>query len=587
MKLLSMRFAIALLAIFAIAELANAQGTPFSDWVTEFAADENYLRRSDDRAWSTAGFDRQDKLLSDWLGRLAGANFDALDPAGKVDYVLLRNYLESERAEIVRYRQRLDTMNELLAFRATIHELETARLRGEAIQGAVAAGKVSELARQVEALTKRVQAVSPPKEAKEKEPAKEVKKNDPPAIELTPAAALQAAEAVGELKHSLEQWFKFYDGYSPELSWWLKKPCEDAGKQLEEYRKKLREQIAKQKGQDDDPIVGQPIGAEALEAKIRFEFLPYSAKELISIGERELAWGEQEMIKAAREMGLGDDWKAALAKVKSEFVPPGEQDELVATIGREATEFVKKHQFATIPPLCEETWNITMISPQMLKVIPYAAYSTPNVMVAYANEAMKQEDKLMVMRGNNRAFTRLTTMHELIPGHHLQIYYAARHNTHRSLFRTMFYVEGWALYCELQMWRLGWARTPEERIGMLFWRMNRAARIVVSLKFHLGEMTPEQMVDFLIDRVGHERFGATSEVRRFMTAPPLYQAGYLLGGLQLMALYQEVVGSGAMTDQQFHDTVLKENTMPIEILRSSIRKLPLHRDARPSWRFNN
>jgi hypothetical protein len=249
--------------------------------------------------------------------------------------------------------------------------------------------------------------------------------------------------------------------------------------------------------------------------------------------------------------------------VKSDYVSPGEQDELVWTIGREAIRFVPQHQLATIPPLCAETWHLTMMSPEMLRTIPYAAYSGEKVMVAYANESMSEEDKMMVMRGNNRAFTRLTTIHELIPGHHLQMFNAARHNTHRALFTTPFYVEGWALYCELQMWNLGWARTPQERIGMLFWRMHRAARIIVSLKFHLGQMKPAEMIDFLVNRVGHERFGATSEVRRFIAAAPLYQAGYLLGGLQFMALHDEMTGPGKMTDRQFHDAVLAENTMPV------------------------
>ena len=68
------------------------------------------------------------------------------------------------------------------------------------------------------------------------------------------------------------------------------------------------------------------------------------------------------------------------------------------------------------------------------------------MMVAYANGEMKQDDKLMVMRGNNRHFTRLVIPHELIPGHHLQGYYAARGP--QRPFSTSFYVEGWALYWE-------------------------------------------------------------------------------------------------------------------------------------------
>ena len=216
-------------------------------------------------------------------------------------------------------------------------------------------------------------------------------------------------------------------------------------------------------------------------------------------------------------MGLGDDWKAALAKVKADFVPPGRQAELIAAIGREATAFAQQRQLVTVPLLCQETWGLQMMSPEALKTVPYAAYSRPQMMVAYAQQSMPQDDKLMVMRGNNRHFMRLVTAHELIPGHHLQNFYAARYNTHRAAFSTPFYVEGWAFYWELRLWDLGWAKTPEDRIGMLFWRMTRAARIIVSLKYHLGRMTPEEMVEFSMNRVGHEK------LRRDGGGPPLHR----------------------------------------------------------------
>jgi uncharacterized protein (DUF885 family) len=126
-----------------------------------------------------------------------------------------------------------------------------------------------------------------------------------------------------------------------------------------------------------------------------------------------------------------------------------------------------------------------------------------------------------------------------------------------------------------------------DRIGMLFWRMHRAARIIVSLKFHLGEMTPQQMIDFLVERVGHEKSGATAEVRRYIGGDysPLYQCGYMIGGLQLHALYKDVVGGGKMTDKQFNDAVLRVNSMPIELIRASLKGEELPKDWTPAWRF--
>ena len=121
---------------------------------------------------------------------------------------------------------------------------------------------------------------------------------------------------------------------------------------------------------------------------------------------------------------------------------------------------------------------------------------------------------------------------------------------------------------------------------MLFWRMHRCARIVVSLKFHLDQMTPAQMVDFLVDRVGHERMGATSEVRRFIggSYSPLYQCAYMIGGLQLKALHDELVVPGRMTAQQFNDAVLRLGAIPIELVRASLTGQSLQPDMAPSWR---
>ena len=124
---------------------------------------------------------------------------------------------------------------------------------------------------------------------------------------------------------------------------------------------------------------------------------------------------------------------------------------------------------------------------------------------------------------------------------------------------------------------------------MLFWRMHRTARIIFSLRFHLGTMTPEQAVDFLVDRVGHERANAEAEVRRSFngTYPPLYQVAYMIGGLQFRALHKELVESRRMTNRQFHDAILQGGRMPVEMVRARLENLALTRDYRAQWRFDD
>ena len=166
---------------------------------------------------------------------------------------------------------------------------------------------------------------------------------------------------------------------------------------------------------------------------------------------------------------------------------------------------------------------------------------------------MEYDARLQSMRGNNIPFSHATAFHEMIPGHNLVGYMGPRYADYRARIggSTPFYGEGWPLYWELMLYDLGFHKTPEERVGALFWRMHRCARIIFSLNFHMGLWSPQECIDFLVDKVGHERDNATAEVRRSFQGGygPLYQAAYLLGGLQLRGLRKELVDSQADDEQ--------------------------------------
>jgi len=100
-------------------------------------------------------------------------------------------------------------------------------------------------------------------------------------------------------------------------------------------------------------------------------------------------------------------------------------------------------------------------------------------------------------------------------------------------------------------------------------------------------MTPAEAVDFLVDKVGFERENAAGEVRRSFAGSysSLYQAAYLLGGMQLKALHDQLVGPGKMTNRQFNDAVLRENRIPVEMIRASLTNQKLTKDYTASWKF--
>jgi uncharacterized protein (DUF885 family) len=103
----------------------------------------------------------------------------------------------------------------------------------------------------------------------------------------------------------------------------------------------------------------------------------------------------------------------------------------------------------------------------------------------------------------------------------------------------------------------------------------------------LGKWTPQQCIDFLVDRVGHERANAEGEVRRSFVGgySPLYQVAYMMGGLQFYALKKELVDSGKMSYKQYHDAIMHLNGMPVEMVRAILTNQPLDMHFQTKWRF--
>ncbi|MGD9690570.1 MAG: DUF885 family protein [Phycisphaerales bacterium] len=584
----SLAFTLSLLVAAPLAAAAPDPRPNLAADIERLGADLDEHARFYPIIWSEDLLEQRHTFLRARLAALEAFDFAALSQSARVDYLLLRNSIRALISDNRLAARRLAEMDPVLTVRGPILALETARWRMEPLDPRVAAERLASIPALAKSARARLDAGRRPADAAPPPP------DQPQPVTLSPSAALRASRALDQFVSTLDRYFEHYDGFEPSFAWWCRQPFGEARAAVDDLARFLREEIAGVRNKPEDPLIGDPIGRDALLESLRDEFVGLSPEELIELGDREMAWCLQEMKRAAQDMGLGDDWRSALAKVKLAAEPPGGQTAYVTDVAREATRFVVDRDLVTVPPLCEETWRIRMIQPREQRVLPFAVYYGQAIGVAYANQSMTHDDKLMSMRGNNRHFTRIVVPHELIPGHHLQGFTAQRERPERRRFSTPFYVEGWALYWEMKLWDLDWARSPEDRVGMLFWRMHRCARITVSLRFHLGLMSPAEMIDFLVDNVGHERFTATSEVRRFIGGDysPLYQCGYMIGGLQLRALWREAVGPStapAMTEKQFNDAVLNAGTIPIELLRAELlgpARVPLTRDAEASWRFD-
>jgi len=602
----------------------NGTKTPVSEMrsaIERYTVDRGTLARSFPVAVSRSRRERFKKFYQDWLTSLQSMDFDAMSQDGKVDYILFKNHLEYELRQLDIQSRQISEIEPMLPFAATIIDLEESRRRMEPVNSAKVAATLTDLRKQVDERRRALEMGLRP-EGRGGDSSGGV---EPMRVKKT--VANRAVAALNGLRINLRNWYTFYNGYDPVFTWWNEEPYRSLDQAMTTYATFITERIVgirteggqTQGGQtqtrggggpggggggqggqgggfqrpggnaragDASDIVGDPIGREALLSELRSEMIPYTPEEIIAIGYKEMAWCENEMKKASRDLGYGDDWHKALEHVKNLYVEPGKQPEMIRDLALEAIKFVEDNNLVTVPELARESWRMEMMTPERQLVSPFFLGGEV-IQVSFPTNTMAHEQKMMSMRGNNIHFARATVHHELIPGHHLQGFMAARNKPYRGIFGTPFWTEGNALYWELLLWDLNFAKTPENRIGMLFWRMHRCARIIFSLSFHLEKMTPQECIDLLVNKVGHERDNATAEVRRSFDGSygPLYQIAYLIGGLQQYAMYKELVLTKKMSIKDYNDALLKENRIPIEMLRAAITNQKLTRDFVTNWKF--
>ena len=507
------------------------------------------------------------QLIDEYFDRIQKLPFEKMNVNGKVDYILFKRNLEDEQYKLLEEQKLYAQVAKYLPFSDRIYSLQKPRRRGAAVSG-------EEVAKELNSINKEISKAID-----------KLKTTD--SIENNQAN--MASDAGKGLQGTLKDYYNFYNGYDPLFTWWVPATYTSTDSLLNLFATTIKKKGKINTSQKDDGsgIIGNPIGSVELVRQLRQEFISYTPEDLVEIANKEFAWCDAELLKASREMGFGDNWKEAQEKVKQTYVPPGKQPEAMHELYKQSVDFLKKNELLSLPPLAEEDWSMFMMSADRQRVNPFFL-GGESLIISYPTNTMSYDEKMMSMRGNNPNFSRATVHHELLAGHHLQGYMNDRYKTYRH-FDTPFWVEGNSLYWELLLWDMKFPATPEQRIGMLFWRMHRCARIIFSLNYHLGKWTPQQCIDFLVDRVGHERANAEGEVRRSFTGGygPLYQIAYMIGGLEFMALKRELVDTHKMSYKQYHDAILHENSLPIEMLRAILTNQPLARDYKTNWRFYN
>src|ERR1035437_6324788 len=389
-----------------------------------------------------------------YLEKLKQTDFDSMSIYGKVDYILLKKEIVFDLGALKLDEDEYNKISAYIPIADDIYQLEKKRRRGISLDG-------QEVALQLNTILKAVNA-------------SKASFSEVPSIDM-PLARKGKAAVLG-LRSRLKSFYDFYIGYDPDFTWSAPKPYKNLDSALNVYATLIfsKGKINTTQKPDSSGIKGVPVGRDELIRQLKAELIPYTPEELITLPNKEFAYCDKEMLKASQEMGFGNDWHKALEKEKNSYVPAGKQPEEILKLYNDALSFIKSRDLITIPPLAEETWGMTMLTPEQQLINPFFLGGS-EIQISYPTNTMNEDDKLMSMRGNNPYFSRGTVQHELLPGHNLQYFMNSRYKSYRQAFNTPVWIEGWSLYWELLLYQQGFAQTPEQRVGMLFWRMHRCA----------------------------------------------------------------------------------------------------------------
>jgi uncharacterized protein (DUF885 family) len=166
------------------------------------------------------------------------------------------------------------------------------------------------------------------------------------------------------------------------------------------------------------------------------------------------------------------------------------------------------------------------------------------------------------------------TLHEAVPGHHLQIAIAQeltglpefrKHSSYTA------YVEGWALYAERLGEVMGFYRDPYSKLGQLTYEMWRAVRLVVDTGLHTMGWTRQQAIDFFLQNTAKTQQDITVEVDRYIVWPG-QALGYKMGEIKIRELRAAAESKlGAAFDiREFHDEVLASGAVPLDVVEARV-----------------
>jgi uncharacterized protein (DUF885 family) len=319
------------------------------------------------------------------------------------------------------------------------------------------------------------------------------------------------------------------------------------------------------------------------------ERLPFDARRLREIGQAEYDRLAAEMSELARQIDGSGDWHAVLAKANDDH--PATEEEMrrsYADWTERSRVFLAETGLVTLPD--GESCSVEPAPVFTRPLIAVASYSGPpafsdsragHFFVPIAPDGTSEDEIQKRLASNSFAGIPTTAVHEAYPGHHWHVTWSKIHAPRlRRVLQTPYFSEGWALYAERVMRERGFFTEPIQELYHLEATIFRAARIVVDTSLHMGEMTYDEAVDFMIAKTSLTEPTAKAEVGRYCSWPT-QASSYLTGCLEILRIrdrYLAARGVAAHPRQEipvevlrdFHDGICGSGRLPVGLAEQAI-----------------
>jgi uncharacterized protein (DUF885 family) len=325
------------------------------------------------------------------------------------------------------------------------------------------------------------------------------------------------------------------------------------------------------------------IGEERYTALLREkELLPYDARALRERGREQYDLLASEARRLAREIDGTDDWAALLEKLNRVHAPtPQAMRDEYAEWTERARTFLRDTGLVTLPP--GETCSVEPSPTFQRPILAVASYNRPpafsdslagHFFVPYPPDGTPPEEVQKRLEGNCSAGIPTTAVHEAYPGHHWHLVMAHFNPSKlRQVFSTSYFSEGWALYAERVMREQGFFTDPRHELYQYEATLFRAARIVVDTSLHLGEMTFDEAVRFMVEKGNLTEPNARAEVGRYCSWPT-QASSYLTGMLEIVDIRTRWLSRTGRNDvpalREFHDTLTGSGALPTSLAERAL-----------------